>query len=87
MVLSVIASKIMTCFAFIRLRGDLQLVWRVYHHILTTTKLNRKKLLPSNVGGACGAENVRNSSMLLHYYQALLNSISGSSLNINKIET
>ena len=39
---------------------------------------------PSNVGGACGAENVRN--MWLHHYQSLLNSIPGSPVHISKIE-
>ena len=40
-------------------------------------KTNNAKLQThSNVGGACGAENVRN--MWLDHYQALLNSIPGS---------
>ena len=38
---------------------------------------------PSNVGGASGAENVKN--MWLHHYQSLLNSIPGSPVNIKKI--
>ena len=42
----------------------------------------------SNVGGACGADNVRN--MWLDHYQALLNSIPGSpvlTVHISKIDT
>ena len=38
---------------------------------------------PSNVGGASGAENVKN--MWLHHYQSLLNSTPGSPVNIKKI--
>ena len=37
----------------------------------------------SNVGGASGAENIKN--MWLHHYQSLLNSIPGSPANIKKI--
>ena len=49
-------------------------------------KTNNAKLqTPSNVGGACGAENVRN--MWLDHYQALLNSIPGSPVHISKIDT
>ena len=40
---------------------------------------------PSNVGGACGAENVRN--MWLDHHQALLNSIPGSPVHNSKIDT
>ena len=39
---------------------------------------------PSSVGGACGAENVRN--MWLHRYQSLLNSIPDSPVQMHKIE-
>ena len=39
---------------------------------------------PSNVGGACGAENVRN--MWLHHYQSLLNSVPESTVHIHKID-
>ena len=39
---------------------------------------------PSNVGGACGAENVRN--MWLHHYQSLLNSVPKSTVHIHKID-
>ena len=38
---------------------------------------------PSNVGGASGAENVKN--MWLHHYQSLLNSIAGSTANTKQI--
>ena len=38
----------------------------------------------SNVGGACGAENVRN--MWLHHYQSLLNSVPESTVHIHKID-
>ena len=49
-------------------------------------KTNNAKLqTPSNVGGACGAEKVRN--MWLDHYQALLNSIPGSPIHISKIDT
>ena len=37
---------------------------------------------PSNVGGACGAEHVRN--MWLHNYQSLLNSIPDSPVHIHR---
>ena len=48
-------------------------------------KTNNAKLHTlSNVGGACGAENVRN--MWLDHYQALLNSIPGSPVHITKID-
>ena len=39
---------------------------------------------PSNVGGACGAENVRN--MWLHHYQSLLNYVPESTVHIHKID-
>ena len=39
---------------------------------------------PSNVGGACGAENVRN--MWLQHYQSLLNSVPESTVHIHKID-
>ena len=37
------------------------------------------------VGGACGAENVRN--MWLHHYKSLLNYIPDSRVHIHKIDT
>ena len=49
-------------------------------------KTNNAKLQTlSNVGGACGAENVRN--MWLDHYQNVLNSIPGSPIHISKIDT
>ena len=39
---------------------------------------------PSNVGDACGAENVR--KMWLHHYQSLLNSVPEPTVHIHKID-
>ena len=58
--------------------NDFQKFWKDIKHMNNASLPN-----PSDVGGASGAENVKNT--WLHHYQSLLNSIPGSPVNIKKI--